>query len=72
VKDDRRVGADSVPELLYPEEDVSERGVMREKLDLPRAIKEHVVLYRAHPSVPCSTHEARPRSPTSELLQSLL
>jgi len=30
VENDRRVGADSVPELLYPEEDVSEGGVVRE------------------------------------------
>ena len=37
--------ADSVPKLLYPEEDVAQRRMMGEELDLARAVKEHIVLY---------------------------
>ncbi len=37
------VGADSVPELLKAKEDVAEGGVVREKLNLARTVKENVI-----------------------------
>ena len=48
VEDDRRVGADSVPELLYPEKDVSEGRMVCKQLNLPGTIEQNVVLYHIH------------------------
>jgi hypothetical protein len=39
--------ADSVPELLKTEEDISERAMMREKLDLAWAVEDNIIIYKA-------------------------
>ena len=70
------VGADSIPELLDPEEDVAQRGVVREQLDLAGAVKEHVIVYirqRASASFfksPSRFHDAR-RVAVRQTLESL-
>jgi hypothetical protein len=38
------VGADSVPEFLEFEEDVPQRGMMCEDLDLARTVKQNIIL----------------------------
>lgn len=40
----KKGGEYSVPEFLEAEEDVAERGVVREKLDLAGAVEEDVVV----------------------------
>lgn len=36
--------ANSVPQFLYPKEDIPQARMMREKLNLARTIEEHIVL----------------------------
>ena len=63
------VGEYSIPKFLEAKEDIAQRRVRGKELDLPRAVKEYIVICDCSASpLHLQNHGLR----TSELLQSLL